>query len=129
MGRRFVTDIYNQGGQYDFVDVDEDGFTSGTVQSTQEEKSILDANAQVRALRGGSIDHSKFGHHVARIPIELYEQWKRTYPELTSPDRKVRDAKLVALINDPDFKNVRTSEASGGRGTKRSGNRSFGGIG
>jgi hypothetical protein len=128
MGRRFITDVYDGGDQHDFVEVDEDGFTTGTVQSTRQEKLILDHNSEMRALRGGTINHSKFGHHVASIPIELFQQWKRTYPELTSPDRKVRDAKLIALINDPDFKNVRTSEASGGRGRKRSGSVSFGGL-
>jgi len=115
MGRRFITDVYDHGDQYDVVEVDEDGFTASSVQSTRQENAILDRNAELRAERGHSVDRHKFGHHVASIPIELYERWKRDHPALRSPDRKERETKLIALINDPDFKRVRTSEASGGR--------------
>jgi hypothetical protein len=39
-----------------------------------------------------------FGRQVASIPLLVYYQWLRDYPELRSEDKEVRDKKLMQLI-------------------------------
>jgi len=111
MGRSFVIDEHAGGALQDIVHVDEDGFTYETVQHN--EQDILSGNDAIRNARGTSITKVDGGfHHVARIPIEVLDRWKREYPVLVHGSRAERDKMLAALINSRDYNRVRTSEAS-----------------
>ncbi len=109
MGRKFVIDSHADGALQDIAHVDEDGFYYETVQHN--EQQILSENDQIRNARGGSITRADGGfHHVARIPIELWNTWCRKYPELIHGPKKEMQKRLIALINDRDYHRVRTSE-------------------
>lgn len=111
MGRSFVLDSYADGALQDIAHVDEDGFTYETVQHN--EQDILSLNDSIRNARGKEITKVDGGlHHVAQIPIEVWNRWCREHPVLRHGPKHERDKTLAMLINSRDYNRVRTSEAS-----------------
>lgn len=111
MARSFVMDSYADGALQDIAHFDDDGVTFESKQNN--EQDILALNDALRNYRGRDIAKGDGRlHHVANIPIELWNRWQKEHPELRGGDKQARDRKLAMLINDRDFGRVRTSEAS-----------------
>jgi hypothetical protein len=76
------------------------------VQQTQDVTEILDYNKRMQAENVGK----RFGDmaHVARIPASIVMEWKQKYGidvMAPSPEDKAR---MLALLNDPDYAFLRT---------------------
>ena len=106
MSKRLILDVDKELGMAQFVEADEDGVTLIT-QGTNV-KAALDQNARLRSentsVRRGT---QTWGHHVASIPMWLYEQFCRENPELRSGSKDAQ-AWLMARLNDPEYAHLRT---------------------
>ena len=86
--------------------VDEDGVTIETSQPGLQ--AILDENARMRSVntsirRGDQI----WGHHVARIPMLVWERWIREIPGLAQGEKEAQ-AEMLARLNDREYCHLRT---------------------
>lgn len=106
MAKRFLLERDSLMGVEQYIEPDEDGVTLITTGTNI--KKVLDENAEMRSMNQKvQLGSQTWGHHVARIPTWLYEQWCRENPELrqATPDAQ---AWLLAKLNDKDYAHLRT---------------------
>ena len=103
---RFLFDTLDGGNIREYLITDPDGHMIGvdTWYSTAITEDILDENQQVRNLRGTDLGENF--HHVARIPIALWDRWMRETNGEVARDRQL----LIRYIRDRDYLKVRTSD-------------------
>ena len=66
------------------------------------EDLILERNKQLRN-NPGSLKDLEFGRQVASIPFNIWEKWRREYPELTQGDAAQRKQCILSLINGTEL--------------------------
>jgi len=102
---KILFDVDHETGMVQYIEPDEHGFTITTSQNIQ---AALDANKRCQGVntdvRRGD---QTWGHHVASIPLLVWERFCKENPELRqwTPDAR---AWLLARLNDNEFCHLRT---------------------
>lgn len=106
MSKRILLDSSPELGMAQFIEADDKGVTLITTGTNV--GAVLDENARKRAVnRDINRGTQTWGHHVASIPMWLYEQFCRENPELRigTPDAR---AWLVAKLNSREYCHLKT---------------------
>jgi len=73
------------------------------VEQVQDTTAILERNAELKK-NPDALRDMDFGRQVASIPLVVYYDWQRKYPELRSTDSEVANAKFMQLLKQhPEF--------------------------
>ena len=103
---RFLLDTLDGGNIREYLVTDPDGRMIGvhTWYSDAVTEGVLAENQQIRNVRGSEIGENL--HHVARIPVALWDRWMRETNGEIARDRQL----LIRYIRDRDYLKVRTSD-------------------
>ena len=103
---RFLLDSLDNGNIREYLITDADGRMIGvdTWYSTEVTEGVLDENQKIRNARGSKMGENL--HHVARIPIALWDRWMKETGGEIARDRQL----LIRYIRDREYLKVRTSD-------------------
>lgn len=79
-----------------------------TIQFRADVEPVIEANKSRQLDGTGGWSPSREWRHVARIPLWVVMEWKARFG--ADPTAKGNDALLKRLLNDPEWKWLRTSE-------------------
>ena len=99
---------YNWNGTQTIVSADDNELVMADIQTARANQAILDGNKEFRA-QGRHPNRAAHGRLAARIPITLYQTWKKDW-KMNHSDKWTWKTFLSQKINNRDYSHLKTNE-------------------